>query len=165
MFFENLPEKGAFSKIKNCKIYSNKNLEEVLKYFKNTKFLIDPSSTSKFIISLFEKFKIKIVYSDCPISHLKTKKNSTEKANLKKAHKVDAFAFIKFWSWFHNNKNINLEDEESLSKKLLFFRSENKLFKGNSFPTISALVKMVRLFIIDTKKIKVVRLAGMVFIL
>ena len=98
-------------------------------------------SLLQFTSFLLKKLKIKITYTDCPISNLKTQKNLTEQTNLEHVHKIDGLAFIKFWRWFENEKNIKTQNEESLSIKLKKFRSEYKFFKGNSFPTISAIGK------------------------
>ena len=76
-----------------------------------------------------------------PISSLKVIKNSIEQKNFKEVHKVDGLAFIKFWSWFEQLDKNNMFDEEYLAKKLFEYRSVNKLFKSNSFPTISAFGK------------------------
>ncbi len=141
IFFENFFKDSLFNKTKTIKVFQFKNLKTVLKDFKNENFLIDPVSTPVHFLFLLKKLKIKITYTDCPISNLKTQKNLIEQKNLKYVHKIDGLAFIKFWKWFENEQNITKQNEETLSTKLFNFRSESKLFKGNSFPTISAFGK------------------------
>ena len=82
----------------------------------------------QYIFLFIKKFKINVIYVDCPISNLKTQKNLTEQTNLEHVHKIDGLAFIKFWRWFENEKNIKTQNEESLSIKLKKFRSEYKFF-------------------------------------
>ena len=55
----------------------------------------------------------------CPISSLKVIKNSIEQKNFKEVHKVDALAFIQFWSWFDKLDKNNMFDEEYLAKSYL----------------------------------------------
>ena len=138
LFFENdLPQLNKLDH--NGVIISNVNkFKSILKMFIGENFLIDFNSTPLFILSELKKNKIKYRNITCPISSLKVIKNSTEKKNFKKVHKVDGLAFIKFWNWFEQLDKNNMYDEEYLDKKLFEYRSENKLFKSNSFPTISA---------------------------
>ena len=61
-----------------------------------------------------------------PIYSLKSIKNKTEIANIKKAHVVDGIALTKFLIWLKNNYNKKKITEISAQEKLLKFRKKNK---------------------------------------
>ena len=141
LFFEHdLPQ---ISKLDHGEIMlANINkFQSILKMFAGESFILDYNSTPMFLLSALKKNKIKYKNVSCPISSLKVIKNSIEQKNFKEVHKVDGLAFIKFWSWFEQLDKNNMFDEEYLAKKLFEYRSVNKLFKSNSFPTISAFGK------------------------
>ena len=141
LFFENdLPQLSNLNH-SGLIITNIKKFKSTLKLFIGESFLVDYNSTPWFVLSALRTNKIKYKNVTCPISSLKVIKNSIEQKNIKKAHKVDGLAFIKFWSWFEQLNKNNMHDEEYLAKKLFEFRSKNKLFKSNSFPTISAFGK------------------------
>ena len=141
LFFENdLPQLSNLNH-SGLIITNIKKFKSTLKLFIGESFLVDYNSTPWFVLSALKTNKIKYKNVTCPISSLKVIKNSIEQKNIKKAHKVDGLAFIKFWSWFEQLNKNNMHDEEYLAKKLFEFRSKNKLFKSNSFPTISAFGK------------------------
>ena len=141
LFFEHdLPQ---LSKLDHGEIIlTNINkFQSILKMFAGESFLVDYNSTPMFVLSALKKNKIKYQHVSCPISSLKVIKNSIEQKNFKEVHKFDGLAFIKFWSWFEQLDKNNMFDEEYHAKKLFEYRSVNKLFKSNSFPTISAFGK------------------------
>ncbi len=141
LFFEKDLPKSINLENKGIQILKTNKFKSIIKMFFEETFLIDYNSTPLFVLSALKTNKIKYKNITCPISSLKVVKNSIEQKNFKNVHKVDGLAFVKFWNWFeHLNKN-NMYDEEYLAKKLFEYRSTNKLFKSNSFPTISAFGK------------------------
>ena len=141
IFTENIIKNNVFKNNKNIKIYEFKFLKIFLNSLVKETFLIDPKVTPIHIFWILKKNKNKIIEINCPISEIKTLKNNVEQKHSKNTHLIDGFAFLKFWKWFESCKNIFNLTEEDLSKKLFYYRSLNKLFNGNSFPTISAIGK------------------------
>ena len=81
--------------------------------------MIDVFATPVKITDLlkFNKIKSKI---KCPIIKQKSRKNIEQKLS-KKTHIFDGLAFMRFWHWFENYKNLSNLNEEILSKKLYQF--------------------------------------------
>jgi len=141
LFFENnLPQLSKLDHSGIIILNINK-FKSILKMFIGENFLVDYNSTPLFVLSELKTNKIKYQNVTCPISSLKVIKNTVEQKNFKIVHKVDGLAFVKFWSWFEQLDKNNMYDEEYLAEKLFKYRSKNKLFKSNSFPTISAFGK------------------------
>jgi Xaa-Pro aminopeptidase len=64
----------------------------------------------------------------------RARKNPTELAGMRAAHKRDGVAYAKFLHWFFETP---VKDELSVSAKLEEFRAEHPAFRGNSFETIA----------------------------
>jgi Xaa-Pro aminopeptidase len=71
------------------------------------------------------------------ITHLKSIKNETEIANIRKTMVDDGIAMVKFLKWLEEEVPQGQVSELSAARKLLDFRRENPEFKGESFNTIS----------------------------
>ncbi len=110
---------------------------------------LDPDRTSQF---LYEKAKecSKTVLEGHNVTMIpKAVKNSVEIENMRKAHKKDAAACIKFIYWLkmqmqknalskaEQNSDNNFITEISAAEKLEEFRKEQKNYLGASFKTIS----------------------------
>ncbi len=141
IFTENLSIKNIFKNKKNIKIHQVNHLFDIINKIKCKTIVIDPKVTSIKVFSYLKKNKNKIVKINCPIFEKKTLKNNIEQKNAYKTHLIDGIAFLRFWYWFESTKDIQKFTEEDLSKKIYFYRSLNESFKGNSFPTISAIGK------------------------
>ena len=111
-------------------------LKKFILKIKNKKIYLDSLSCSIFYKNALKKNNSIIDQQD-PIYSLKSIKNKTEIANIKKAHVVDGIALTKFLIWLKNNYNKKKITEISAQEKLLKFRKKNKQFKFLSFPTIS----------------------------
>jgi len=141
IFSENKIDKTVFKNNKNIQFYEFKFLKNIINNFVSKTFLIDPKATPVRIFRMLKKNKNKIIEINCPISERKTIKNIIEQENSQNTHFIDGIAFLKFWKWFESDKAISNMTEEDLSKKIFYYRSLNNMFKGNSFPTISAIGK------------------------
>jgi len=120
----------------NVKLIDINHLKKFILKIKNKKIYLDSLSCSIFYKSILKKNNFIIQQQD-PIYFLKSIKNKTEIANIKKAHIVDGIALTKFLIWLKNNYNKRKITEISAQEKLLQFRKKNKQFKSLSFPTIS----------------------------
>ncbi|ODV61084.1 aminopeptidase P [Ascoidea rubescens DSM 1968] len=110
--------------------------EEISKNNSNNKFLIPNSSSWELVRNLKSDY-LKI---QSPIELLKSVKNKTEILGLKTAHKKDAIALIKFFSWLEdqliNKEKLLTEYDAAVKQKK--FRKEMKNFIDLSFETISS---------------------------
>jgi Xaa-Pro aminopeptidase len=103
--------------------------------------IINPKKTSIDIYNILQKNKLKIKIEDNAngvICSLKAIKNKTEIAGFHHAASHDGVALVKFFMWLENNLGRKKITELDVSSKLHFFRSQNHLFTGESFETISA---------------------------
>ncbi|MBR5968152.1 MAG: M24 family metallopeptidase, partial [Lachnospiraceae bacterium] len=72
-----------------------------------------------------------------PSTLMKSKKNETERENLREANIIDGVAMVRFLRWLDENIGKIKITEVSAAKKLEQFRSEGRGYKGLSFDTIS----------------------------
>ena len=72
-----------------------------------------------------------------PSTLMKSKKNETERENLREANIIDGVAMVRFLRWLDENIGKTRITEVSAAKKLEQFRSEGRGYKGLSFDTIS----------------------------
>ena len=120
----------------NVKFVDINYLKKFILKIKNKKVYLDSLSCSIFYKNILKKNN-NIIDQQDPIYSLKSIKNKTEIANIKKAHVIDGVALTKFLIWLKNNYNKKKITEISAQEKLLKFRKKNKQFKFLSFPTIS----------------------------
>ncbi|MBO7354344.1 MAG: aminopeptidase P family N-terminal domain-containing protein, partial [Lachnospiraceae bacterium] len=72
-----------------------------------------------------------------PSTLMKSKKNETERENLRETNIIDGVAMVRFLRWLDENIGKTRITEISAAKKLEQFRSEGRGYKGLSFDTIS----------------------------
>ena len=81
--------------------------------------------------------KIEVVHS--PVAELKAVKNSVELAGFRACHIRDGAALCAFFAWLEEQlHNGNELDEAQAADKLESYRSQQDLFRGLSFTTISS---------------------------
>jgi len=99
--------------------------------------LINPATTS---VALYNSIsgKSKIIEDISIPTRLKSIKNKTEIKNIGNVMIKDGVALTRFFYWFDNNHGKLPMTENSLSDKLLEFRSQQEDFIGPSFETITA---------------------------
>jgi Xaa-Pro aminopeptidase len=130
------PKKITFS-IPNTKIYP---LTEFETFFlglalEGKNIQLDPTKTPFWCSSKIPSKQT--IKCENPIELAKAIKNPVEIKGIKKAHKHDGLAVVKFLKWLERNIRNNI-DEIQASQKLLDFRKESKDFIYPSFETISA---------------------------
>ncbi|MBE9466852.1 MAG: aminopeptidase P family protein [Bacteroidetes bacterium] len=111
--------------------------ESIKKFCKAQNILIDPSKTNSCIFNSIPS-SCKIIEDINITTTLKATKNATKVKNLKNVMVRDGVALSKFYYWLENNVLQETITELSASKKLEFFRSQQKNFVGLSFGTIAA---------------------------
>ena len=81
--------------------------------------------------------KIEVVHS--PVAELKAIKNSVELAGFRACHIRDGAALCAFFAWLEEQLHNGVElDEAQAADKLEAYRSQQDLFRGLSFTTISS---------------------------
>ncbi len=109
-----------------------------LSRYSNMNILIDPVHTNKWITDIISGKSNNLIFEDSPLVIIKSKKNPTEVSGFKNAHIRDGIALCKFFFWLTNDIAKNQITEISASDKLEYFRSNQELYRGPSFHTISA---------------------------
>jgi Xaa-Pro aminopeptidase len=99
--------------------------------------LFNPQTTSVELFNSISKNSGSIEEISLP-ARLKAIKNKTEIRNIANVMVRDGVALTKFFHWFDSNHGKMQMTENSLSDKLLDFRSQQKDFLGPSFATITA---------------------------
>ncbi|KAG9018813.1 hypothetical protein FRB90_009283 [Tulasnella sp. 427] len=80
---------------------------------------------------------VKVVRS--PVTDAKAIKNPTEVEGFRNCHLRDGAALARYFAWLEEQLDKGVElTESSAADQLELYRSENDLFKGLSFPTISS---------------------------
>lgn len=117
----------------NLKSYDT--IFEYLRGLENQKILIDAHSNQRLIEHL--KANNTFVFDAPPSRLLKSVKNTTEVAGVKKAMLKDGVAMVHFLYWLKKNIGEEPMNEVSVSEKLLYFRQQQSHFVGASFNTIA----------------------------
>ena len=99
--------------------------------------LFNPQVTSVELFNSVSKNSRTIEDISIP-ARLKSIKNKTEIWNIANVMIKDGVALTKFFHWFSSNHGRESMTENSLSDKLIEFRSQQKDFLGSSFATITA---------------------------
>ncbi len=101
------------------------------------KILLDPKSASSWIFDRLKTSGATIVKGDDPCILSKSCKHETELAGTRAAHIRDGAALCRFLAWLAREAPAGRVDELSAVERLYEFRTENDLFQGGSFDTIS----------------------------
>jgi Xaa-Pro aminopeptidase len=78
-----------------------------------------------------------LVTDASPVTLMKARKNAAEIAGMKAAHERDGVAMVRFLAWLEGAVTVGGQSEVSVAEKLLSFRAQGKLFRGESFATIA----------------------------
>ncbi|PIL27805.1 hypothetical protein GSI_10959 [Ganoderma sinense ZZ0214-1] len=83
--------------------------------------------------------KDNIIVARSPVTDLKAIKNDVEVEGFRQSHIRDGAALVRYFAWLEEQLNAGaVLNESQAADQLEKYRSENDLFKGLSFPTISA---------------------------
>ncbi len=140
LFLENTNIKKEIKKYlgHDISIFNKEELEEVLRKLGEKKYsmLIDPIITSEFVYSKATLSKIKIIPANDLIIKAKAIKNNIEIKGAINAHIKDGVAVCKFLYWFYKKAHTSITELDVVNK-INYFRSINKEYLSNSFPTIA----------------------------
>lgn len=130
------PEVEAYLQTAHIDVAPYEKVKEGLAHYFEYNILIDPSEVN---YTLSKAIKCQaVVCETSPIPALKAIKNSTEIAGFRQAMKRDGIAMVKFLRWLRPAVEAGGQTEITVSDRLEQFRAEQALYKGVSFPTISA---------------------------
>lgn len=111
--------------------------EAVRRFGEQDTVLLDPESTSYTLYSTIPE-GTGTVEAPNPQILMKSKKNDTEAANLRKAHLKDGIAHTRFMYWLKKNVGKIPVTERSAAARLEEFRAQQEGYLGASFEPISA---------------------------
>jgi Xaa-Pro aminopeptidase len=97
---------------------------------------LDESTASRWVVQALGGGAI--ISGPSPVPLFKAIKNRTEVNGFREAHARDGAAMVKFLHWLEGALKKGGVTEMSAAAQCLAFRSEQKLFKGLSFETISS---------------------------
>ncbi|MGV8949350.1 MAG: aminopeptidase P family protein [Candidatus Paracaedibacter sp.] len=118
------------------RLHETTSLEVWLSTLKDKRILIDPSLTPLALLHQLEKCHL--IHGADPCALPKALKNPIEACGAAHAHIQDGLAVTRFLAWLSQNSKDGTLTEIDASEKLLSFRTQNPLFSGVSFDTISA---------------------------
>ena len=95
---------------------------------------LDPATQPVWFEAALREAGANIATGPDPVALPRALKNPTEQAGARAAHLRDGMAMVKFLAWMRHAKG---ESEISAAAKLLEFRAQGALFRGESFPAIS----------------------------
>jgi len=98
---------------------------------------LSPTEHPAWVFQKLEQAGAKTHLSSDPCQLIKAVKNQTEINGIRNAHLRDGAAVCKFLAWVDQNAPDGSISELSASDQLEFFRQQNNLFRGLSFPTIA----------------------------
>jgi Xaa-Pro aminopeptidase len=96
---------------------------------------LDKAGAAAWFVEQLRAAGAEIVAAQDPCAVPKARKNKVEQDGARAAHGRDAVALCQFLHWL--NGAAGHETELSVSTKLLEFRAEQRLFRGESFPAIA----------------------------
>ena len=103
------------------------------------KVLYNSTGSNAYCAQLLTEVGAKIIEGDDPCTLPKACKNDIELEGMKTCHIRDAVAECEFLAWFDDQVSQgNMLDEGTLANKLDDLRSQQNMYKGLSFGTISA---------------------------
>ncbi|MCC7016076.1 MAG: aminopeptidase P family protein, partial [Rhodospirillales bacterium] len=96
-----------------------------------------PDTASAWIFDRLARAKGAIVPGPDPCQAAKAAKTAAELAGIRRAHRRDGAALVRFLAWLARETPKKGVDEIAAARKLETFRAEDTNFQGPSFPTIS----------------------------
>ncbi len=109
------------------------DIESFLNTYKGS-VMLQPGKTNVAIQSALKQGVL--MHGDCPVSTMKIMKNETEIRGYHSAMLKDGIAMTKWMRWVVPAVEAGGHTELSLERKLLVLRSEQPLYRGESFDTI-----------------------------
>jgi Xaa-Pro aminopeptidase len=112
-------------------------LPDALRALAGKRVRVDADATPAWFARALRDAGATVVAGDDPCRLPRARKNAAEQEGARNAHRRDAVALARFLSWFARAAPNGRETEVSAAERLLAFRRELPLFRGESFPAIS----------------------------
>lgn len=119
----------------NIRLKNYNDFGDWLKTLKDKRILLD-TATSNYAIFNRLQAENEIVENRSVVALLKAEKNKTELDGFREAMKKDGAALVEFLFWLKENIEKKTVTEYDVREKLIEFRSQQKDFVGESFPSI-----------------------------
>lgn len=129
------PEVSAYLAAEDISIADYNEVVDALKNYSEYNILLDINSVN---YRLYKEVDRVVVRDASPIPSIKCVKNAQEVDGFRKAMIRDGVVMIKFLAWLIPAVKKGDQSEMSIEEKLLSFRSQQPMFVGLSFDTISA---------------------------
>ncbi|MBD3223340.1 MAG: M24 family metallopeptidase [Caldithrix sp.] len=104
---------------------------------KKNRIWLDDNAVSAWVVNRISK-KAQHIFKESPVVRFKARKNDTELAGFRACHIRDGVAMVKFLQWLEQSVPEGGVTEVSAANKLSELRSEDNLYRGPSFGTISS---------------------------
>jgi Xaa-Pro aminopeptidase len=102
----------------------------------SNKVWFDGSSVNYWIANRLDKCSL--YNAPSPVIKFKAIKNETELKGFRECHVRDGVAMVNFLYWLEQKVPLGKVTEKSAAEKVAFFRSQQEMFQGPSFATISS---------------------------
>jgi Xaa-Pro aminopeptidase len=120
-------------------VYASHEMKNRIFTLSGKKVIYNSAGSNAYCAQLLSEAGANIVKGDDPCTLPKACKNDVELEGMKACHIRDAVAECEFLAWFDDQVNQgNMLDEATLANKLDGLRTEQDMYKGLSFGTISA---------------------------
>ena len=124
---------------KDVKILAYQAFGAVLNWLaeKKTRVWLDESTASRWMVEALRGAG-RLIFKPSPVALFKAVKNETEVRGFRAAHVRDGLAMVRFLHWLQGAVKKGGLSELAAAEKCEEFRSQQKLYKGLSFETISS---------------------------
>ena len=99
---------------------------------------LDPAAAPEWVRRRLAAAGVRIVRGADPCQVAKACKNPTELEGMRRAHRRDGAALVRFLAWFEEAAAGGGLTETAAAERLDALRAEGELYRGPSFPTIAA---------------------------
>lgn len=135
--FAYVPQSGAPVLIEgDCASYTSQSWQAFCADLGAGRYSIDAASLPMALYHALQKEGVTLVEEACPLYLPKARKNETELAGFREAHKTDALSLCRFWYWLDNCADITGYRETDLVAKLQQERAQADSYLCDSFETI-----------------------------
>lgn len=136
---EKLPRDFAAHVGEGVEVLAESEAESVFGGLAGKRVLADPATANAWCQLTLKRAGAELLPGDDPVLTPKACKNEAELEGMRRAHRRDALAVIRFLAWLDGEVEAGrLHTEGELAGRLLEFRSGLEQFQGPSFDTISA---------------------------
>jgi Xaa-Pro aminopeptidase len=101
---------------------------------RRARVLVDPATTNRWVIERLRGARLK--YAESPIVPLRAVKNRVQAQGMRRCHRRDGVAMVRFLYWLEQHGAGRRLREGQLAERLESFRAEERHYRGPSFDPI-----------------------------